>query len=315
MPLEELTAALRDRASGRAVYILDPPEDRCGYLRSLGFGIFRTVPAYHREHPHSAYLFGAPEGREGLRRTQTLVLPSGSLKRTQVLRGGSWENETEYCFRPHHWEKLGLHLTDLIAVAEHYPARDARSRLEAGDLLAAVLPPSPLEMLVREFVSADYLEKTKQEEPAALRKALRQLEPFYREALAACTEAECDLYLKDDRTSPVLPDSFRETLRNEYREVKDAAGSRPVLTFAGHTEAGGPGTVLSPCPSPENAGHGADCILIGNAWPDHLEEWKTVMAENGHPVFLIPWQTDRLTELIALAPAQVGCESPRPGVE
>lgn len=287
MPLNSMTRLLRDRASGHAVYVLDPPEDRCAYLRGEGFGILRTVPAYHREHPHCAYLFGSGEGEEGQRRVQTLVLPTGSLKRTQILHEGRWRNETEYCFRPHHWAKLGLHLTDLTAVAEHYPAQAARAALDPGDLLAVRLPPTPPEMLLREFVSPEFMERTWKEDPAPVKKALRQTEPFFREALAACEAADCDLYLRDERDAPAVPEACASAVKDEYRSLR--ASERPVL-------------VLKDGAAPGDPKDREACVFLGRGWKDRLTEWKAEMAADPEPVYVIPWEPDSLTELAALCP-------------
>jgi len=304
MPLTPKIQALRDRAFGHAVYILDPPEDRCPYLRGAGFGIIRTVSAFHREHPHSAYLFGPAEGEEGSRRTQTLVLPTGSLKRTQILTNGVWENETEYCMRPHHWGKLGLHLTDLTAVTEHYPAQSAGACLEAGDLLALSVPWPILEFFLREFTSPEFLQKSLETDAASVRKAIRQTEPYLREALSACSAVESDLYLLDDRRAPVCPDAASDILRDEYKALRSRLTGRTLLSLTDRDDPRLPGTVLRACADPVSIPENASLVLLGEGWKDCLTDWKQTLCERKDLIFFLPWEAESLTEIAVLSPEE-----------
>jgi len=302
--------ALRERA-GCARYVLDPPEDRCAFLREAGFGILRSVPAFHREHPHSAYLFGPSEGEEGERRTQTLVLPTGSLKRTQILRQGRWENETEYCLRPHHWAKLGLHLTDLTAVMEHYPAQSAQAGLEAWDLLAIRLPLAPLEMLLAEFVGPAFLAREWEADHAAVRKAIRQIEPYMKEALAACSAVPSDLYLLDVRRLPPCPDACRDELREEYRKLVARLSARPILSLAAED---GPEPGIRLLPGKTEA---TDGILLPEDWDKDAAAWQSRLAASAETTVFIPWIEEKWPELSALSPgeAENACAPAQEGVQ
>jgi len=306
MPYRRKVENLRSRTGGFAVYVKDAPTDLVPALHKKGLGVLSCLTAFRREHPHSAYLFDTKEAQPGARRTHSLILPQGSLKKTMEYQDGSWVTLQPYCSKPHHWAKLSLHLTDLTARSDPYGIEAAMHACADTDIVASLLPACPTAILCREFTEAEFAAKQTATNPASFVKARKQLRPFVKEAMQAALQAPCDLYLRQEGLDVLWPDLLSNALREDYKKLDLIPEGIPTLKLCDPCDRvlleSTPSPAIPVCERTQDIPEHAEWVMAHALWYEEKDAWQDAVQAHPERIYLFPYSPESLAALVGLVP-------------
>jgi len=258
---------------------VDPPSSLCASCRKAGAGILLTAQLYHREHPHSAYLHQTytDDGKEY--RQTTLVLPKGSLKRTQAFENGLWKTQTPFCMKTGDWEKLLSHGKDMRMVSEPARAVEVRRKIDGDGLWAALTGAPPWGTLCREFARAEACAQARLDGRYPDRAMRRVLAALCREALTASLSCAPDLLVTDSRLDTPWPETLEETLAEDFHVWKTLIGNRRWLALCASGDTTlrralkGNAAIVTVPGSPGELSHLSGPLYLPEGWHTKAESW------------------------------------------